>query len=151
MNSPEHEDRTRAARVAASVELLDLRIRRVEAELHRPAAEGPFSFVLEVKPSVSRVDSLVVYNVEYGFSSSDDDGEVVLDGRIEFSVLYQLPSDYRPSDEELAAFGRVSVLFTAYPYLREALHSLTGRMGLPPLILEVMRSPLDAELSAAAE
>lgn len=90
---------------------------------------------------------MAVYSLEYRFSSKDSDDQLVLDGTVELSVLYQLPGDRELNDDYLTAFGEISVLFTAYPYLREILHSLTGRMGLPPLILDVMRSPLDAVLS----
>lgn len=147
MNPDEHRRRVLAARVGASADLLDLRIRRVEAELHRPAAEGPFSFTLDVTPAVSRADKLAVYSLEYRFSSKGSDDQLVLEGAVELSVVYQLPADRELDDDELTAFGEVSVLFTAYPYLREILHSLTGRMGLPPLILDVMRSPLDPEIT----
>lgn len=147
MSTEEHVQRRLAARVGGRADLLDLRIRRIHAELHRPAAEAPFSFNLEVSPSISRADDkLAVYSVAYDFSSKDSQEQLVLDGTIELSLLYQLAPDADVSDQELAAFGQVSVLFTAYPYLREILHSLTGRMGLPPLILDVMRSPLDEEI-----
>lgn len=147
MSTEEREQRRLAARVGGSADLLDLRIRRINAELHRPTAEGPFSFNLTVSPSVSRADDkLAVYSLAYEFSSKDSHEQLVLDGAVELSVLYQLAPDSDVSDQELAAFGQVSVLFTAYPYLREILHSLTGRMGLPPLILDVMRSPLDEEI-----
>lgn len=131
------------------MELLDLRIRRLNAELHRPAAEGPFSFTLDVSASVSRADKLAVYSLEYEFSSRDSDDQLVLDGQLALSVLYQLQSDSDLDDDDLTAFGEVSVLFTAYPYLREILHTLTGRMGLPPLILDVMRSPLDEDIASS--
>lgn len=147
MTTDDHRRRVLAARVSAGVDLLDLRIRRIEAELHSAAAEGPFSFKLDVTPAVSRADKLAVYSLEYQFSSKDSDDQLVLDGTVELSVLYQLPGDRELNDDDLTAFGEISVLFTAYPYLREILHSLTGRMGLPPLILDVMRSPVDAVLS----
>jgi preprotein translocase subunit SecB len=149
MTAPEQKERIRAARVGARVELVDLRVRKLAAELHQPTSEGPLSFALDVKPAVSRVDELVVYSLEYEFSSQDNDQKTVVDGTIEISVLYQLEEGAELTEGELAAFGNVSVLFTAHPYLRELLHSLTLRMGLPPLILDVMRSPLDAELEGS--
>jgi preprotein translocase subunit SecB len=149
MTAPEEKERIRAARVGARVELVDLRVRKLAAELHQPTSEGPLSFDLDVKPAVSRVDELVVYSLEYEFSSQDNDQKTVVDGTIEISVLYQLEEGAELTEGELAAFGNVSVLFTAHPYLRELLHSLTLRMGLPPLILDVMRSPLDAELEGS--
>jgi preprotein translocase subunit SecB len=145
MTADEDRGRQLASRVGAGLELLDLRLRRVDAELHQPASDGPFQFTLDVKPSVSQVDDLVAYDLTYEFASMDDEGELVFDGTIELSVLYQISGGNTFSDDELAAFGRLSVLFIAYPYLRELLHSLTGRMGLPPLILDVMRAPADEE------
>lgn len=50
---------------------------------------------------------------------------------------YALAADFRPSQEQLAAFRKANVLFHCWPYLRELVHNTTWRMGLmlPPLPL----------------
>lgn len=143
----EQPDDGPAVRIGDGLALLDLRLRRVGAELHQPASEGPFRFTLDVTPSVSLVDNLAAYDLAYSFASIDGADELVFDGSIELSVLYEIAEDEAFSEEELVSFGRVSVLFTAYPYLRELLHNLTMRMGLPPLILDPMRAPLDSDVA----
>lgn len=53
-----------------------------------------------------------------------------------------MPSGLIVEDQEAEAFGAVTVAATIYPYLRELMDTLTFRMGLPPLVLDVLRIPL---------
>ena len=43
------------------------------------------------------------------------------------------------TESELTAFGQTTGQFALYPYAREFVADLTGRMGLPPLHMGVMR------------
>ena len=47
-----------------------------------------------------------------------------------------------PSEDELHAFGTVSVAPMVYPYVREVLAGLTGRAGLPAVTLPPYRVSL---------
>lgn len=52
--------------------------------------------------------------------------------------------DERFTDDELDAFGKTTGQFALYPYARELVANMTGRMGLPPLHLGVMRLDLES-------
>lgn len=138
------EDRTRqlAGKVGAQVRLGDIRLRRIDAELCDPAAEGPYEVGLSVQPTFDEGEGVVVYSVAYRLEATAEGNVTVLRGDIEFSVLYELPPDHGFDENDLAAFGEVSVLFSVHPYIREVVQSLTSRFGLPPLVLDVLRSPL---------
>lgn len=62
-------------------------------------------------------------------------GQLVLSYRV--SGLAALPED------QLQAFGEVSAVFSAFPYVRELVQSLTVRAGLPALVLGTLRAPID--------
>jgi preprotein translocase subunit SecB len=60
-------------------------------------------------------------------------------------LVYQLLEDAPEFDDDhLEAFGAFTGVFAAHPYVREALQNLTIRLGLPPLVLDVVRMPIDA-------
>lgn len=141
-NSDDRASKRRALWLGARVRLVDLRLRRISIELHTPTPHGRIDLSLEVKPTVSRVDQLAIYDLDYAVTALDIDGTDVFGGALSLSLIYELPEG-SVSDEDLAAFGTVCVLFAAHPYLREILQSLTGRMGLPPLTLDLMQLPLD--------
>lgn len=57
-------------------------------------------------------------------------------------AVYELSEGEEPGEEALGAFGDLSVRHTVYPYLRELIHTLTMRAGLPPLVLESFLAPV---------
>jgi preprotein translocase subunit SecB len=148
------EQHLRASRVGAIASLLDLRLRSVRAEVINPLALPPFSVGVDVHPTVVREESedVVLFNLEYALTATagEDAGEVL---RIEavFGLAYELKTDQEVSAEDLLAFGDVSVTFAAHPYFREFVQSLTTRFGLPPLTLDVVRSPLDIAAKDASD
>ncbi len=60
---------------------------------------------------------------------------------------YHLAPNFRPSEQHLASFRKVNVLFHCWPYLRELVQNITWRMGLilPPLPLLRVVSEADGE------
>lgn len=80
--------------------------------------------------------------------SDDGEREPVLLVVASWLIDYQLADGQTADDEDLQAFATVSGTFAAHPYMREFVHGLTSRMGLPPLVLDVMRSPLDTAAAA---
>lgn len=151
MNVEPDEKRLQAGRVGAQASLEDIRLRRIEAELCEPAAEGPYEVSLSVDPAFDEADNHVLYGVSYRLEATGAGGVVVLTADIEFSLLYELPESHGFEEADLAAFAEVSVLFSVHPYVREVVQSLTARCGLPPLVLDVLRSPLHPSRPMDAE
>jgi len=52
-----------------------------------------------------------------------------------FQLLYDLASQKRPEDENLAAFAEINAVFNAWPYLRELIGSVSNRAGLIPTLM----------------
>jgi preprotein translocase subunit SecB len=68
-----------------------------------------------------------------------------------YELIYLLPDDAQVDDEDLDAFGEVSVSFSAFPYVRELVQSLTTRASLPALVLGTLRSPIDPPAEGSPE
>lgn len=156
----EPDKRIAAARVGPIVELRSVRLAKLEYEssISSPKAEAAVSIEIHVgevlsgatervaseEPETEAPECELVYRLSADVSADFED-ESILHAKIEFDLVYEVLTGVRPTEEEVDAFGSVSATFTGFPYIRELVQSLTVRSELPPLVLGVMRSPLDAE------
>jgi preprotein translocase subunit SecB len=86
-----------------------------------------------------------VYHVTYRLRalSAAAGKPTAFQAEITMSAVFEFTdSDF--SDGDLQTFGLFGVLDIVHPFVRELAHSLSGRMGLPPLLLEV-KTPVAAE------
>ena len=56
-----------------------------------------------------------------------------------FLVSYQLAEPQKITQEDLHHFARLNPLYNAWAYWRELVHSMTLRMGLPPLLVPLLK------------
>jgi hypothetical protein len=127
--------------------------------------EPPYEVRIEVAPSMKyRNDHVLyeyVYSVEALRSAEGDDGDEDADDVDEDRIVarfqtclvlvYSLDEATKFSDEELQAFGATTGLLTAHPFARETVASLSTRVGLPQLVLDVMRVPMPPPPDVPAE
>ena len=59
----------------------------------------------------------------------------------EYTVLYRLPDGFQPSTEAIKFFAATNAVFNAWPFFRELVHSLVARMGMPPLMVPLLKLP----------
>jgi preprotein translocase subunit SecB len=45
-------------------------------------------------------------------------------------------------EDELSAYGATTARFLLYPFIREYIYDITGRLALPPLTIGVLSRPL---------
>jgi hypothetical protein len=153
-----------AARVAARTQIRDIRLLRTEAAVHKaPDPSRGLTYDLEFEPAVDAdpentsvfvvrlacrlsIDNLAADDDDNTTSVEADD-EPVASADFEYAALF----DYQvregesvPSEDELAAYATTTGRFALYPYIREYIYDLTGRLALPPLTLEVLSRPLPA-------
>jgi hypothetical protein len=65
-----------------------------------------------------------------------------------FFVAYGLPSANEHPSAALEAFAELNGLYHVWPYWRELVHTVTGRVGLAPFVISVLKlpvKPLDEE------
>ncbi len=75
-------------------------------------------------------------NVEANF---DDDSVFAADVTITLVIEYHAPVAIKYDNAFLESWGRTNMMLHAWPYWREALQSILGRMNLPGTILPLMQ------------
>jgi preprotein translocase subunit SecB len=143
------DPRTLAAEVGAKADLLGIALRSASAELTPPEDVEQLQMSVSWETSFERLpESQVEYRYRIAVTDAQTEAFSV---RAEFALTYALESTAAVSDEHLEAFGEVSVVFSAFPYARELIQSLTSRASLPPLVLGTLRAPIDPPRKAAAK
>lgn len=157
----ESDVRRRAARIAARAEIRDIRLLSTSAELVRPAApDRHLSYDLGVGAQMEHEegDTHLIVNVTYQLTiqehnhapGEDVDEEPPVVARVEFmqAGLFELEmrdGDEPPATDELLAYAQSTGQFALYPFAREYIYDITGRLGLPPLTVGVMQMPVDKD------
>lgn len=142
-----------AARVAGGAELLDVRMVKTSAEhLGFPIAGQPLEYDLDVNPMAhfnSETNALIVstdFSLAVNQEVESDIGETetadIASVTFTLVALYDTPEGMTYGPEELESFGATTGVFSLYPYAREYVQDVTGRLGLPPLTLGVYRVPV---------
>ena len=96
--------------------------------------------------------ALGVTAVSAASESEDEDSEAdgsdeIATVNFKLNALFQVertPDGEAFTQSELEAFGQTTGQFALYPYARELVFDVTGRMGLPALHMGVMRVHLDS-------
>jgi preprotein translocase subunit SecB len=165
MNEPSNRIQTlqeRASRLAALSSLRDMRIFTGAFNFVRFPGDD-LTFDLEVSPSarLDDEDDFFVVEVEYevkirkGDPDPAEDKDAGTIANLEFTIaaLYtlELRGATAPDDEELDAFSKSAAMLAVHPYAREFVQSMTSRMGLPPLTLDMIRIEYPRASNAATE
>jgi hypothetical protein len=157
------EAQQQAARIAARADIRDVRLFETTAKLLRPPEpDSRLSYRLNSDATVEYDNggSFVVrvsYHlaiIEEGSGEGDDpfsDPQAAI-AEIEFKQGGLFELEMRENDDpvrtdELEAFAVSMGQFALYPYARQYVYDLTGRLALPPLTLSVLRLPFTREQS----
>lgn len=144
----------RAAPVARQCRFESISLLETVAK-HRPT-EGDLptelSFEADILTEAIRKQGIVAVRLRFLVVARKGEGSDAETLRIQAEYLL----DYRVKDltgirkPSVAAFGKTTGLFHAWPYWREYVQSTTVRMGLPPLTIPVL-PPLAAATKRAAK
>jgi preprotein translocase subunit SecB len=98
---------------------------------------------LQVTPTRLQPDRL---DVTYRLYSAKDTATANENTPVEFDIAMVASFAVQPDTqlEQLTAFAHHGGLLVAWPYLREALSTLTAKLGLPPLLLPLLTVPVAA-------
>jgi hypothetical protein len=159
-----------AARIAARTQVRDVRLFGTSAELGRFPGEAVRlrwsldtdveverdeddgnSFVLRSKYSlrIVQVPTAAAIREDEEADSAEGEDDLVADIKFEFGALFSTTlrdGDEAITDEELRAYSLTMGVFAMYPYARQYIYDITGRMGLPPLTVGVLTLPVKREV-----
>lgn len=141
----------------AQIESIRLLESQCSVEQQFPEPPEPLSLSLALAPEVlplsgSRAGFAIRLSVEGKPAGGlPEQGPVVrISGR--FGLTYRLNEGYQPTQAELDAFKDVNAVFNCWPFFREFVQSMTGRMGLHVSPMPLLRltskqqpKPLDAQ------
>jgi len=149
------------ARLAARADIRDVRLLNTRAKLVRPPEldrhlsyhldsdavvehDNGESFIVRVKYTLRIVEA----SSEEETDPFDDPDALVAEIEFEHGALFALQmreGDEPARAEELQAFAVSTGQFALYPYAREYIYDVTGRLALPPLTIGVLRMPIARE------
>lgn len=165
------DKRAVAARLAGATELRDIQVFRIGAELTKQPDHGQrLHYGMSTALAATQVDHEMVLAVEAtttvdmwqsadGESPAGGSGDVDdSDGRTQIATirlvmgtLFSVAGDaFDYKEDELQAFAETTAQFAMFPFLRQQVHDLTSRLGLPALVLPMLKMGLDPEEVAAA-
>ncbi len=141
--TPEQINQAKRLMTIASLETI--RLIHVRAA-HMTAPGCPVKIVAEKEmPSttVNLVEGTNRFRVLFGHAIHGRRGtegpEVQIDAT--FEMVYSFPQDTNPipAPEEMQAFAETNALMNCWPYWRELVQTTVARMGLPPLVVPLLR------------
>lgn len=111
-----------------------------ELELQIRAMAPSFALAVEDRLLLVRfehvVSSVTAPEAEAENDQSDPDPEVL---RLAHVAQFDIQGDEPIRHDVVSAWIDTNVYFMVYPYVREAIHSLTRLLGLPPLVLGYLK------------
>ncbi|WP_232379678.1 hypothetical protein [Polyangium fumosum] len=160
-----------AALVARYVELNDVRLVRISAEMRSSirnllsseyatvVGSPTHSFVFDEAQSLIRVTVGLTVSLEREPTASPtaetrESGNALVNIAAEFYLEYYLkvePPPIEMRDKLFGSFAAVNAVYNAWPYLREVVQDTSGRLGVPPIVLPVYRVPRPGLATASSD
>jgi len=165
------DKRAAAARLAGAAELRDIQVFRIAAELTKQPDSGlRLGYDLSTELAATQIDDQMVLAVEATTTldmwqvpaegeghaaggADDNEREEVASITLVMGTLYSVAGEsFDFSDDETQAFAETTAHFAMFPFIRQQVHDLTSRLGLPPLVLPMLKIGLNPdEVSEALE
>lgn len=133
-------------RLIAEVEIEDVRLVEATAEtkVRSPADSGAVDLLVNRTAEISeRQDNgtfFVVAKIGTQLVSEQAKEEPLVSIETSFELQYRLPEGFRVGPDTLTTFAETNGIYNAWPYWREFVQSTFARMGLPPVVLPLLRA-----------
>jgi hypothetical protein len=143
------ENLTSAERVIGAVELKDVRLVKGDfwSAVVSPKEAGIVNIQIDGEAKTSRDEVPNGFAVDFTGKvtlrpkDAKPEAQPVLGIGVTLRLTYGLPAGFEATDEELKAFAGLNGTFNAWPYFREFVQTASARMGLPPIMIPVLRFP----------
>ena len=144
-------------RLIAEVEIEGVRLVEANAEtkVRSPADTGAVDLLVNRTAEISeRQDNgtfFVVAKIETQLVAEHAKEEPLVSVETSFELQYRLPEGFRADPDTLTTFAETNGIYNAWPYWREFVQSTFARMGLPPVVLPLLRAREVMEETEAEE
>lgn len=142
-------------RLIAEVEIEGVRLVEATAEtkVRSPADTGAVDLLVNRTAEISeRQDSktfFVMAKMRAQLVPEQAKEEPLVSIETSFELQYRLPEGFRADPDTLTTFAQTNGIYNAWPYWREFVQSTFARMGLPPVVLPLLRAREVMEKSEA--
>lgn len=133
-----------AAAVAETAELVDVRLANVSASIEPQRSTTPtppYAIDVKLTQTVGAIeiadlpDDGTPFAVQHDYVLDiESEGERAALIECTYLAVFVHRGGSPPKREQLEAFGQTTGAFAIYPYVREMVHNLTSRFGLPVLM-----------------
>ena len=133
-------------RLIAEVEIEGVRLveANVETKVRSPADTGAVDLLVNRTAEIGeRQDNgtfFVVAKIGAQLVSEEAKEEPLVSIETSFELQYCLPEGLRVEPQTLTTFAETNGIYNAWPYWREFVQSMFARMGLPPVVLPLLRA-----------
>ena len=133
-------------RLIAEVEIEGVRLVEITAEtkVRSPADTGAVDLLVNRTAGISeRQDNgtfFVVAKIGTQLVPEHAKEDPLVSIETSFELQYSLPEKFHTDPETLTTFAETNGLYNAWPYWREFVQSTFARMGLPPVVLPLLRA-----------
>lgn len=144
-------------RLIAEVEIEDVRLVEVNAEtkVRSPADSGAVDLLVNRTAAISEHQDngtfFVLAKMRTQLVPEQTQEEPLVSIETSFEIRYRLPEGFHVDPQTLTTFAETNGVYNAWPYWREFVQSMFARMGLPPVVLPVLRVREVMEETAAEE
>jgi preprotein translocase subunit SecB len=135
-----------AAVVSDRVQISDVRILKSSTEFSTIRDIDDLDLVLtskvRVEHSVNEDKTQIMVRPSFslrGTSSAELGTETLLSISCQFLLVYDVTTVADIPDANLQAFAQLNGVYNSWPYWREYVQNMVGRMGLPRLVIPVFR------------
>lgn len=143
MTSKKINNQEEGFKVSSGVQIIDVRLIKCDCE-QKPPTDGNIKREYDIKHNaVHQVDKnngklIVAVNFIFAAFEEGTDNEIL---KIDcaFLLSYQISNFEGLVDIGFEQFANTNGVFNAWPYWRELVQNMVGRMNLPPLTLPVYR------------
>jgi preprotein translocase subunit SecB len=121
------------------ISLCDLRLLKSSSAMAIGASIPTLDQSIAIQIAKKDSPPTIFASLSFSIVGNYEDGREGLRVEATFGLAYQVESHENVADEHVAAFCRQVALTHAWPYWREFVQSMIGRMGLPPLHIPLMQ------------
>ena len=131
----------------AKVEIEDVRLveANVATRVRSPSDTGAVDLLVNREAEISEHQEengtffvMATMRAQLVPEQAKEDALVSIETR--FELEYRLPEGFRVDPQTLTAFAETNGIYNIWPYWREFVQSTFVRMGLPPLVLPLLRA-----------
>ena len=133
-------------RLIAEVEIEGVCLVKANAEtrVRSPADTGTVDLLVNRTAELSERQEdgtfFVVATIRAQLVPEEEKEEPLVSVETSFELQYRLPEGFRVGPDTLTTFAETNGVYNAWPYWREFVQSTFARMGLPPVVLPLLRA-----------